>query len=65
MIHVTTSTIPTMRSGKEIATIAVTLMIDTLPFFSFILRPGLLQAGIESRLLEIPEMEFGIPWVAL
>ncbi len=61
MIHVTTSTIPTMRSGKEIATIAVAFMIDTLPFFSLILHPCLFQAGVESRLLEIPETEFGIP----
>jgi hypothetical protein len=61
MIHVTTSTIPTMTSGKEIATIAVMSMVDTLPFFSLILHRGLFQAGVESRLLEIPEMEFGIP----
>jgi hypothetical protein len=61
MIHVTTSTIPTMTNGKEIATIAVMPMVDTLPFFSLILHRGLFQAGVESRLLEIPEMEFGIP----
>jgi hypothetical protein len=61
MIHVTTSTIPTMTSGKEIAKIAVMPMVDTLPFFSLILHRGLFQAGVESRLLEIPEMEFWIP----
>jgi hypothetical protein len=63
MIHVTTSTstIPTRTNGKEIATIAVMPMVDTLPFFSLILYRGLFQAGVESRLLEIPEMEFGIP----
>lgn len=33
MIQVTTSTIPTIASGKEIATIAVVIMIDTLPFY--------------------------------
>jgi hypothetical protein len=61
MIHVTTSTIPTMRSGKEIATIAVAFMIDILPFFFLILHPGLSQAGVESPLPGIPEMKFGIP----
>jgi len=34
MIHVTTSTIPTMASGKEIATIAVALIMDIPPFVS-------------------------------
>jgi hypothetical protein len=61
MIHVTTSTIPTRTNGKEIATIAVMPMVDTLPFFSLILHRGLFPAGVEPRLLEIPEMEFGIP----
>jgi hypothetical protein len=50
-----------MTSGKEIAKIAVMPMVDTLPFFSLILHRGLFQAGVESRLLEIPEMEFWIP----
>lgn len=65
MIHVTTNTIPTMTTGKEIAKIAVTSMIDTLPFFSLILKRALAQVGVESRLLEIPEMEFGVPCFAL
>jgi hypothetical protein len=65
MIHVITSTSPTMTSGKEIANIAVPPMIDTLPFFLLILHRDVFHAGIESRLREIPEMEFGIPRFAL
>ena len=61
MIHVITSTISTMASGNEIAKIAVTPMIDTLPFFSLIFHRGLPQVGIESRLFEIPEREFVAP----
>lgn len=65
MIHVITSTIPTMTTGKEIAKIAVMPMIDTLPFFSLILHRDVFQVGVESRLLEIHEMEFGVPSFAL
>jgi hypothetical protein len=34
MIHVTTSTIPTMASGNEMATIAIAFIMDLPPFFS-------------------------------
>ena len=39
--------------------------VGTLPFFSFILKRGLFKVGVESRLLEIPEMELGLLWVSL
>ena len=64
MPHMITSTIPTMTSGKEIATLLYCPCLYP-SFFLLILHREVFQAGVESRLREIPEMEFGIPRFAL